>query len=75
MYFPRLRATDGRLRELILVPTRIRRFRVEQAHGDDPRWLLARLRRECAPMGCGLETRDDGTFALTWTRSAPGERG
>ena len=75
MYFPRLRATDGRLRELILVPTRIRRFRVEQAHGDDARWLLARLRRECAPMGCGLETRDDGTFALTWTRPAPGEGG
>jgi len=74
MYFPRVDAADGRLRELILVPTRIRRFRVEQARGDDARWLLARLRRECAPMGCGLETRDDGTFALTWTRTAPGER-
>lgn len=71
MYFPLVDAADGRLRELTLVPTRIRRFRVEQARGDDARWLLAMLRRECGRVDCDVAPRDDGTFALTWAPSAP----
>ena len=69
MYFPRIDAADGRLRELALVPTRVRRFRVEQAHADDARWLLAMLRRECGRMGCSVDAKDDGSFALTWSES------
>lgn len=66
MYFPRLDAADGRLRELTLVPTRIRRFRVELARDADRDWLLAMLRRECAPLGCDIAERADGDFALSW---------
>lgn len=66
MYFPRLDVVDGRLRELVLVPTRVHRFRIELAPAADRRWLLAMLRRECGRMGCGVEEMADGAFGLTW---------
>jgi poly-gamma-glutamate synthesis protein (capsule biosynthesis protein) len=66
MYFPRIDAADGRLRELALVPTRMQRFRICRASADDRQWLLARLRRECRRMGCDVEEAPDGAFALTW---------
>jgi poly-gamma-glutamate synthesis protein (capsule biosynthesis protein) len=65
MYFPTL-AGDGRLLALELVPTRIRRFRIERARGADRDWLLATLRREYGRYDCGVESRDDGGFALQW---------
>lgn len=66
MYFPRVDAADGCLRELALVPTRIRRFRIELARDADRDWLLAMLRRECAPLGCDVAQRGDGDFVLNW---------
>lgn len=65
MYFPRLRIDDGRLRSLALVPTRVRRFRIERAAGDDRRWLLATMQRECRRMGCDVREEDDA-FSLAW---------
>jgi poly-gamma-glutamate capsule biosynthesis protein CapA/YwtB (metallophosphatase superfamily) len=66
MYFPAIDGT-GRLRELELVPTRIRRFRVNRAGRKDRAWLLARLRREYQAFGCDLEQNADGAFAVRWT--------
>jgi len=66
MYFVTVDADDGRLLGLQLVPTRIRRFRVEHARGSDRDWLLRTLRRECAPFGCGLDDRDGQGFYLGW---------
>lgn len=66
MYFPRIDAANGRLRALELVPTRIRRFRIERAPEPDRAWLLQVMRRECGRMGCGLEEAEGGAFALTW---------
>ena len=66
MYFPTLDAT-GRLRELELVPTRIRRFRVNRAGREDRAWLLRRLRREYRPLGCDVEPGGDDAFAVRWT--------
>lgn len=66
MYFPRIDAADGRLRQLVLVPTRTQRFRISRAPVDDRRWLLAMLRRECGRMGGVVEEAPDGTFTLTW---------
>ena len=71
MYFPVLDRADGRLIELQLTPTRIRKFRVNHAGTDDRRWLLERLQRECGQFGGTLEQRHDGTFALRW-RQHPG---
>ncbi|MEI7037159.1 CapA family protein [Fulvimonas yonginensis] len=66
MYFPQLEATRGRLCELTLVPTRVRRFRIERAPPEDRRWLFAVMRRECARMGCDVEEKPDGSWALVW---------
>jgi len=66
MYFPQLDAANGRLRELTLVPTRIRHFRVDAARNDDRHWLLEMLRRECGRMGCGAGPAADGALALRW---------
>ena len=65
MYFPQLDATNGRLRELTLVPIRIRHFRVNPVQDDDRQWLLEMLRRECRRMGCGVGKTGDA-LALRW---------
>jgi poly-gamma-glutamate capsule biosynthesis protein CapA/YwtB (metallophosphatase superfamily) len=66
MYFPTLDSATGRLRELELVPTRIRRFRVREVQDDDRQWLLEMLHRECGRMGCGVGKTTGGAFALRW---------
>lgn len=66
MYLPSIERATGRLRELRLVPTRIRRFRVERADGEDRHELFEILRREYARFDCGVEACDDGSFALLW---------
>jgi poly-gamma-glutamate synthesis protein (capsule biosynthesis protein) len=66
MYFPRIDATDGRLRELSMVPTCIHRFRIGRPAEADRAWLLATLRRECRQLGCDVGEAADGAFALTW---------
>ena len=66
MYFPQLGSSHGRLCELALVPTRIRRFRIQRASPQDRQWLLGVMRRECHRMACDLEERPDGSWALVW---------
>lgn len=66
MYFPSLELATGRLRGLDLVPTRIRKMRIERAAGSDRRWLLQRLRREYARFGGRVEEGGDGAVALRW---------
>lgn len=71
MYFPRLDVANGRLRELTLVPTRIRRFRVDRTTDDERQWLEEVLRREYGRMGCGVDEVEEGALALTWQSHAP----
>jgi poly-gamma-glutamate synthesis protein (capsule biosynthesis protein) len=66
MYFPRLEASTGKLLALDLVPTRIRKLRLERAAGADRDWLRQRLRREYARFGASVEAGGDGAFALRW---------
>jgi poly-gamma-glutamate synthesis protein (capsule biosynthesis protein) len=66
MYFPRLELATGKLRGLDLVPTRLRKLRIERAGGTDRDWLLQRLRREYARFGGRVEEGGDGAFALRW---------
>jgi poly-gamma-glutamate synthesis protein (capsule biosynthesis protein) len=66
MYFPTLDAASGRLRKLELVPTRIRRFRVNDAGDEDRAWLLARLRREYEAFGTGIDPGAEGAFVVRW---------
>ncbi len=48
MFFPRLEAASGKLLELALTPTRIRKFRAGLADSEEADWLAALLRRESA---------------------------
>jgi poly-gamma-glutamate capsule biosynthesis protein CapA/YwtB (metallophosphatase superfamily) len=64
MYFPTIDAATGRLHAMDLVPTRIRRFRVERARGEDRAWLLARMRREYAHFGTSVASGAGGAFVV-----------
>jgi len=66
MYFPQLETAHGRLCELAMVPTHVRGFRIQPPTPADRRWLLAVLRREYGHMGCDVEERPDGGWALVW---------
>lgn len=66
MYFPVLDAENGRLRELVMTPTRTCRFRVSRAGSQDSSWLLATLKREGKSLGTAVELDADGAFRLQW---------
>lgn len=63
MYVPSIRG-DGTLDEIVLVPTRIRRLRVERAREEDTSWLAATMARECGELGAIVERRADGTLRV-----------
>lgn len=65
MVLPALRH-DGALAACTLVPLRMRRFRLERPPAVDRDWLAARLQREYARFGTGVEPGADGRLALTW---------
>lgn len=65
MYFPTLAATDGRLLELSLVPTRIRRLSVTLAADDEIQWLQAMLNREGSRFGTTVD-RSGGRLVMRW---------
>ncbi|SDS28080.1 CapA family protein [Pseudomonas oryzae] len=65
LYFVHLH-DDGRLQALEMVPTRLERLRINLAQGVDRRWLYDTLARECAVLGCSVQARDGGAFALGW---------
>jgi poly-gamma-glutamate synthesis protein (capsule biosynthesis protein) len=65
MYFPTFGAT-GALDEFTLVPTRIRRFRVNRARGDDVTWLVEMLTREGRDFGTSVARAADDSLLLRW---------
>ena len=64
MYFPRLGAS-GELESLRMTPMRIRRFRLERASPQETEWLAETLDRHSRPLGCRVETEDEG-LAVRW---------
>ena len=66
MYFPTLDAATGALARLELVPTQMRRFRVQHASAEDAQWLAELLEREGRPFGTRARLRDDGRIELAW---------
>jgi poly-gamma-glutamate capsule biosynthesis protein CapA/YwtB (metallophosphatase superfamily) len=55
----------GAVRDLRMLPMRIRRMRLERASPDEARWLCARASRHSAPFGTGWHLAHDGTIRLT----------
>ncbi|WP_460760974.1 CapA family protein [Lysobacter fragariae] len=68
MVFPTLDIASGHLRELALVPTRIRKFRVNRAGKEDRAWMLAMLQRECRAYGSEVQEGAWGAFVVQWKR-------
>ena len=65
MYFPELDASSGVLRRLMLVPTRIRKFRANRASVDEAEWLREMLEREGRAFGSRVNRNPDGSLELS----------
>jgi poly-gamma-glutamate synthesis protein (capsule biosynthesis protein) len=81
LYLPRLRACDGALLGLTMVPMQIRRFRLHRAAPEAAGWLSRQLNREGQALGTSVEIDHDGSLLLHWhmsaqaTASGQGQRG
>ena len=64
MYFPTLDAASGSLSRLVLMPMRIRHFRLNRARESDVRWLETTLNREAGEFGLTLERQADNSLLL-----------
>jgi poly-gamma-glutamate synthesis protein (capsule biosynthesis protein) len=73
MYFVSVDPRTGQLVRLLLVPLRIRRFRLHRASPEDARWLADLLDRESQARGARIRLHDDDTFTAEW-RTAGGSR-
>jgi poly-gamma-glutamate capsule biosynthesis protein CapA/YwtB (metallophosphatase superfamily) len=58
MYFASLDPENGELLSLRMVPTQIKRFRINDSSETDARWLRRVLDRECRKLGCKVEFKD-----------------
>jgi poly-gamma-glutamate capsule biosynthesis protein CapA/YwtB (metallophosphatase superfamily) len=68
MYFLRVDNATGSLLELIMVPTRLRKFRIGLASERETEWLGETLNREGKRFGTALALTTDGTLALNLNR-------
>jgi poly-gamma-glutamate synthesis protein (capsule biosynthesis protein) len=65
LYFVRLDRATGGLARLRMTPTRVSRFQVRRAHGDDAAWLARTLSREGRRFHTSVQ-RADGRLELRW---------
>ena len=66
MYFPEFDLDTGRLKNLIITPTQIQKFRVRRAPEEGVRWLANTLNREGQQLGTRVTVDTDGTLRLDW---------
>lgn len=66
MYLASFNASNGALARLKLVPTRVRRFRVERAKGDEAAYLTEVLNTEGEPFGTKVKRNREGRLILQW---------
>lgn len=66
MYFVSLDPSTGKLARLRMVPTQMRKLRVEYASAPDVLWLSDTLNRECEAFGARVEMELDNTLNLYW---------
>lgn len=64
MYFIKLNAKSGNLISLEMVPTQIKRFKINIAEKKDRRWLLDMLNRECKIFGLTFKESVKNTLVL-----------
>ncbi|MBW3622173.1 MAG: CapA family protein [Armatimonadetes bacterium] len=66
LYRARLDSHSGRLLGLEMVPTRVRRLRVQRAGPADAMWLLDRLNGASRPFGTWVKLNRRGNLTLQW---------
>ncbi len=66
MYFLQIAPDTGRLLELQMVPTRVKKFRVNRASRAEAEWLRDLLDAEGRGLGTRVETGKDNTLHLRW---------
>jgi len=68
MHFPTVETDNGRLVRLELVPTQMKRFRVERAGPADSSALCAVLEREGRQLGTRAKLRSNGRIEVLWAQ-------
>lgn len=66
MYLASVEPESGRLVQLELVPTQLRRLQVRRAAKPDAEWMCAVLHRESSGLGVNARIRPDGRIEITW---------
>ena len=66
MYFVTLNALTGELVRFQLVPTQIKKFRVNHATHTDTKWLADMLNREGQELNTQVTLNDDKTMSVHW---------
>jgi poly-gamma-glutamate capsule biosynthesis protein CapA/YwtB (metallophosphatase superfamily) len=66
MYLLSMQPASGELMELHMIPTQIKRFRINRASQADSLWLRDRLDRECQKLGTRVEFSKHHHFSLKW---------
>lgn len=58
MYLVSVEAETGRLRDLTMVPTQIKRLRIQRAEASDTAWLADTMAHECKKLACDVKLED-----------------
>lgn len=66
MYFASVDPSNGKLIQLKMKPTQMRRFRVNRASRSDARWLRDILNREGKKFGTRVKMNTDNNLTLKW---------
>ncbi len=66
MYFAKIDPASGKLLELDMTPTQVRRFQVIKASASDAKWLASVLNREGAAAGTSVELTGENRLRLRW---------
>ena len=66
MYFVRMDPATGRLAGLRMVPTQMRKFRVNRTSDADAAWLRDILNREGRSFGTSVSMSEDNNLELSW---------
>ncbi|HEY7322692.1 MAG TPA: CapA family protein [Candidatus Binatia bacterium] len=66
MYFVDTDPASGKLRGLKMIPTQIRRFRLDRASAPDSKWLQDLLNREGKRFNTAVKCSTENTLTLIW---------
>jgi poly-gamma-glutamate synthesis protein (capsule biosynthesis protein) len=66
MYFVSMDPASGKLKQLQMIPTQTRNFRINLAKQRDIKWLMDILNREGKKFNTWIEIQEDLSFLLQW---------